>query len=250
RLNEQRTGHTDPNRSDSDRDTPTLNYSDSERDTPTPNRPDSERATPITSRSRPRPGRKTLTEDVLKYVNYHKRPKLPDNRFEVFGKNVGMKLQELPKEQRILAEKNINETLFLAEMGSLTMSHTVKKNYDFPNTGFSSQPHTQPLFTQLHTQNLYTRPQTQILFTQPNTQNLSTQPQTQILFTQPNTQNLSTRPHTEKQYALQANQHRFQEHAVVHYESSSLSSMESTSPLQPDQDNTIATYLSNFNDDL
>ncbi|KAF9416069.1 hypothetical protein HW555_006481 [Spodoptera exigua] len=36
-----------------------------------------------------------------------------------------MTLQELPKQQRIIAEKIINDTLFLAEMGSLTISHTV-----------------------------------------------------------------------------------------------------------------------------
>lgn len=52
-----------------------------------------------------------------------------------------MKLQELPKEQRIIAEKIINETLFLAEMGSLTISHTVRKYDDFSNTSFSTQPY-------------------------------------------------------------------------------------------------------------
>ncbi|RVE45937.1 hypothetical protein evm_009410 [Chilo suppressalis] len=130
-----------PNRSDSDRDI--LNYSDNERDTPTPNR---STPTPISSHRRPRKNK--LTKEVLKSVNYHfKRPKQPDNRFEVFGKNVGMKLQELPKEQGILAEKIINETLFLAEMGSLTLSHTVRENDDFANTSFSTQPHTHNLST-------------------------------------------------------------------------------------------------------
>jgi hypothetical protein len=53
-----------------------------------------------------------------------------------------MKLRELPKEQRILAEKIINETLFLAEMGHLTASHSVGNN-DFSNTTFTWEPQTQ-----------------------------------------------------------------------------------------------------------
>lgn len=77
---------------DTDRETLTPNRSDSERDTPTPTR-----------RSRPVKG---TYEDVLKTVNEHfKRPRIPENRFEVYGRNVGIKLQELPKEQRIVAEK-------------------------------------------------------------------------------------------------------------------------------------------------
>lgn len=102
-----------------------------------------------------------------------------------------MKLQELPKEQRIIAEKIINETLFLAEMGSLTISHTVRKYDDFANTSFS---------------------------TQPQIQNLSTKSHTQVIYTQPHSQ----------------------------------SSMEFTSPVEPDHtqsDNTITSYLRNFNDE-
>ncbi|XP_063535902.1 uncharacterized protein LOC134745756 [Cydia strobilella] len=139
-----------PNHSDGDRDTPRLKYEyfDMDQDTLTPNRSDSDRdtLTPVSERSRPRLGKNTLTEDVLKSVTDHfKRPKQSDNRFEVFGKNIGMKLQELPKEQRIIAEKIINDTLFLAEMGSLTLLHTVRKNDDFADTSFSTQSHSQNL---------------------------------------------------------------------------------------------------------
>ena len=34
-----------------------------------------------------------------------------------------MKLRDLPKEQRLLAERIINDTLFMAEMGKLDMAH-------------------------------------------------------------------------------------------------------------------------------
>ncbi|XP_039751715.1 uncharacterized protein LOC120627754 [Pararge aegeria] len=217
---------------DTDRDTPTLAYSDNESDTPTPaNRSDSERATSISGRVRPRPKKNTLTEDVLKSVNDHfKRPKQPDNRFEVFGKNVGMKLQELPKEQRIIAEKIINETLFLAEMGSLTISHTVRKYDDFANTTFSTQPHIQNFSSEPHIQNLSTQPQIQNLSTESHTQS-----HTQVIYTQPHTQNLFTQPHTQ----------------IIYTQPHTQSSIEFTSPLEPDHtqsDNTITSYLRNFND--
>lgn len=116
-----------------------CNESDNERNTPTPIH-------------RPRPTRKnTLTDEVLRSVNDHfKRPRNVDDRFDVYGKNIGMKLRELPKQQRILAEKIINETLFLAEMGSLTMSHSVSSN--FLNTNISTQPHTQIMQTQYQPQ--------------------------------------------------------------------------------------------------
>ncbi|CAK1601696.1 unnamed protein product [Parnassius mnemosyne] len=78
----------------------------------------------------PRPTKKnlnqTLTNDVLLTVQDHfKRPVQRDDRFDIFGKNVAMKLRDLPKEQRILAEGIINEALFLAEMDKLTIDHKI-----------------------------------------------------------------------------------------------------------------------------
>lgn len=133
-----------------------------------------------------------------------------------------MKLQELPKEQRIIAEKIINETLFLAEMGSLTISHTVRKYDDFANTSFSTQPHIQKFSSQPHIQNLSTQPQIQNLSTKSHTQS-----HTQVIYTQPHSQIIYTQPYTQ-------------------------SSMEFTSPVEPDHtqsDNTITSYLRNFNDE-
>ncbi|KAF5281599.1 hypothetical protein FQR65_LT02919 [Abscondita terminalis] len=119
--------------------------SDDERDVSTPS------STPV--RFRPTKKTNTLTDEVLRTVSDHfKRPKTED-RFDVFGKNIGLKLRELPKRQRILAEKIINETLFLAEMDALTMSHSVKSSA-FENNTFVSQLCNQPTLSEY-------RPQTQ-----------------------------------------------------------------------------------------
>lgn len=46
-----------------------------------------------------------LTNEVLLSVNDNfKRPIQPDDRFDIFGKNVAMKLRDLTRKQRILAE--------------------------------------------------------------------------------------------------------------------------------------------------
>lgn len=65
-----------------------------------------------------------MSNEVLQSVKEHfKRPILKDDRFDVFGKNVAMKLRDLQREQRLIAEKIINDTLFQAEMGRLTLPH-------------------------------------------------------------------------------------------------------------------------------
>lgn len=78
------------------------------------------------SRARP-PKRKTtdLSNEVLHSVNF-KRPL--DDRFDIFGKYVAMKLRELPKQQGLIAEKIINDTLFHAELGSLTLPQYIHTN--------------------------------------------------------------------------------------------------------------------------
>ncbi|GBP23661.1 hypothetical protein EVAR_80278_1 [Eumeta japonica] len=114
-----------PGRSDVEKDVSTPSRSDSERDVSTPSRSDSERGTLRPNRSK---STKNAYEEALRSVNEHfKRPRIPENRFEVYGRNVGMKLQELPKQQRIIAEKIINETLFLAEMVAGHESAAVKR---------------------------------------------------------------------------------------------------------------------------
>ncbi|CAK1585405.1 unnamed protein product [Parnassius mnemosyne] len=82
----------------------------------------------------PRPTKRnlnqTLTNDVLLTVQDHfKRPVQRDDRFDIFGKNVAMKLRDLPKEQRILAEGIINKALFLAELDKLTTKYRIEHQY-------------------------------------------------------------------------------------------------------------------------
>jgi len=67
-----------------------------------------------------------LTTEVLLNVNNHyKRLTKSDDRFDIFGKNVAMKLRDLNREQRILVENIINKALFLAEMDTLTIGHKI-----------------------------------------------------------------------------------------------------------------------------
>lgn len=83
------------------------------------------------SRARPAKRKTTdstdLSNEVLHSVNEHfKRPL--DDRFDIFGKYVAMKLRELPKQQGLIAEKIINDTLFHAELGSLTLPQYIHTN--------------------------------------------------------------------------------------------------------------------------
>lgn len=64
-------------------------------------------------------------DDLLLVQNHSKRPAPQDDRYDILGKGVALKLRDLEKTQRLLAEKIINETLFEAETGNLTISHKV-----------------------------------------------------------------------------------------------------------------------------
>ncbi|KAG8305657.1 hypothetical protein J6590_065577 [Homalodisca vitripennis] len=64
-----------------------------------------------------------------------------EDRFDMFGKNVAAKLRSLPQEQRIYAEKEINDALFDAEVGALQQIST----FNMSNAFF---PPTQPNYQQ------------------------------------------------------------------------------------------------------
>lgn len=66
--------------------------------------------------SRPKPTKRstTLSDEVLMTVNDHfKRPKILEDRFDFYAKNISMKLRGLPTAQRIIAEKIINDMYFI-----------------------------------------------------------------------------------------------------------------------------------------
>lgn len=48
-----------------------------------------------------------------------------EDQFDIVGRNVATKLRALPKRQRIIAEKLINETLFEAELGTLNRNSKI-----------------------------------------------------------------------------------------------------------------------------
>ncbi|XP_050683952.1 uncharacterized protein LOC126978880, partial [Leptidea sinapis] len=79
-----------------------------------------------------------LTTEVLQSVQNHlKRPAIVNDRFDIFGANVAAKLRDITKQQRILAEKVINETLFLTEMENFTISHQVTDSSSVRFTNYS-----------------------------------------------------------------------------------------------------------------
>lgn len=90
---------------------------------------------------------KSLADEVLMSVKDHfKRPRIEEDRLDFYAKNIAMKLREITEDQRIIAEKIINDTLFLSETGSLTLSHSVKGS-EFMNTTYSPQA---VMSTQVH----------------------------------------------------------------------------------------------------
>ncbi|CAL1540797.1 unnamed protein product [Lymnaea stagnalis] len=67
-------------------------------------------------------------EDDFKY-HIERAADNKEDRFDIFGKNVAVKLRDLQIHQRILAEKLINDALYEAELGHLTESYQLV-NYD------------------------------------------------------------------------------------------------------------------------
>jgi len=57
---------------------------------------------------------------VLSLINDRLQDLGKEDMFEITGKNVASKLRILTKEQRIIAEKLINDVLYEAQLGSLT----------------------------------------------------------------------------------------------------------------------------------
>lgn len=55
---------------------------------------------------------------------YFKKPRIDEDRYDLFGKTVAMRFRDMENRQRLFAEKMINDILFDAEMGTLnTPSH-------------------------------------------------------------------------------------------------------------------------------
>ncbi|KAL1516263.1 hypothetical protein ABEB36_000182 [Hypothenemus hampei] len=94
--------------------------------------------------SRPSKRNAASCNSILQTIDEHfKKPKVKEDRYDICGKNVSFKLRDMSsKTQQLLAEKLINEVLFMAEMNQLTLSHTISASSfsaiatQYPNISF------------------------------------------------------------------------------------------------------------------
>ncbi|KAL1490760.1 hypothetical protein ABEB36_013405 [Hypothenemus hampei] len=72
--------------------------------------------------SKRRRSQNSLNNDALVSMQDHfKRPYTHEDRFDILGKSVAMKLREVDKRQSLIAEKIINDVIFEAELGNLSL---------------------------------------------------------------------------------------------------------------------------------
>lgn len=97
----------------------------------------------VNNRPQSRPSKKkadSIVSDVLLSVqNHFKRPAIKEDRYDVFAKSVAIKMRELSKTQRLIAEKIINDTLFEAELGNLTFAHKLCNDNHSQQLTFAQQ---------------------------------------------------------------------------------------------------------------
>ncbi|KAF5281061.1 hypothetical protein FQR65_LT14877 [Abscondita terminalis] len=106
-----------------------------------------------TSRSHATPPRRmtsaqqaSLTDEVISVNEHFKRPRSPENRHDIFGKNGVNVLRDMLPTQRTLTKKFINDVLFHGQMDSLTSSHVLQmplplpQHYEGPPTVQSASP--------------------------------------------------------------------------------------------------------------
>ncbi|XP_077289970.1 uncharacterized protein LOC143913829 [Arctopsyche grandis] len=63
----------------------------------------------------------SIDESVLNKINKHLGNIKASDSFDIFGQHVACKLRMLPHFQKIFCEKVINDTLFMAQLGKLTV---------------------------------------------------------------------------------------------------------------------------------
>ncbi|XP_075225594.1 uncharacterized protein LOC142326780 [Lycorma delicatula] len=77
-------------------------------------------------------GQLTISQSICDSVNSVptsenlKKPNLNQNRYDLLGKSVALRMIDMSDDnQRLVAEKLINDTLFMGEMGQLNISHSI-----------------------------------------------------------------------------------------------------------------------------
>ncbi|KAF5289028.1 hypothetical protein FQA39_LY03907 [Lamprigera yunnana] len=102
------------------------------------NRPEKEK---LQAPLHPNIGKKTeteeLTNDVLVSVRDHfKKPPPQDDRYDLMGKSIALRIRALEKRQRLIVEKKINDIIFEAEMG---LMNTPTNSYNLVYQSSSSK---------------------------------------------------------------------------------------------------------------
>lgn len=195
-----------------------------------------------------RPGRKTkneqdqLTTDILLSVKDHfKRPASAiEDRYDLLGRSIAIKLRTLDKRQRLIAEKMINDTLFDAEMGNLNIeSIQNRRSLTFvssPAPSLSRTPSPSPSLIQQYN-------------TQPSTHTASVIPQTQPYVapiqqynSQQQTHTISNAPQSQPCVSP------IQPYNTPHQPTSPALLNQPSSPLQEELDTNLTTaiFYSNF----
>lgn len=101
--------------------------------------------------SRPNSAKKKKVEDlttgVLVSVRDHfQKPSHQDDRYDIMGKSIAMRIRALEKRQALIVEKRINDILFEAEMSTFDVPNTATYYYEsLTNTPGSSRSTTSPV---------------------------------------------------------------------------------------------------------
>ena len=85
-------------------------------------------------------------DNILSIVSERLKSTKQEDQFDVYGKNVATKLRILPNEQRIWAEKLINDVLMEAEFGNLNRGMQIYQH----EHGRNNQQNMQQYIQQTH----------------------------------------------------------------------------------------------------
>lgn len=79
-------------------------------------------------------------DTLLESIEQHfKKPKQKEDRYDILGKNIAVKLRDISNStQKLIAEKLMYDALFLAEMGQLNMTHSIRDSCENRNSSGSN----------------------------------------------------------------------------------------------------------------
>lgn len=82
-----------------------------------------------------------LTNDVLVSVRDHfKKPVAQDDRYDLMGKSIAMRIRALGKREALIVEKRITDLLFEAEMGMLNTGAYSSEHFNSNSNSSRSTP--------------------------------------------------------------------------------------------------------------